>query len=128
MSSKSKTENEFCECPCVGATLDKLIQPAILAVLLDGPLHGYELAKRIGEIPDFLEHPPDVSGIYRFLKTLEGRGMVVSEWETPESGRAKRLFTITPNGKKCLKNWQKTLENYMSAIDSLLNQTKKIDL
>lgn len=97
----------------------------MLAVLAEGPSHGYELARRIGEIPDFLDQAPDVSGIYRFLKTLESRGMVVSDWETPDSGRARRVFSITESGRECLKFWQHTLENYRTAIDALLETTKK---
>ncbi len=31
---------DFPGCPCSGGTLDKLIQPAILAVLSEGALHG----------------------------------------------------------------------------------------
>ena len=37
-------------CPCSGATLDKLVQPAILAALTEGPLHGYRLAERSKEM------------------------------------------------------------------------------
>jgi DNA-binding PadR family transcriptional regulator len=122
--SKSK-KSIFHQCPCVGATLDKLIQPALLAILSKGSLHGYELARQIGEIPDFLDEPPDVSGVYRMLKTLELRGMVVSSWDISEKGRAKNLFTITDNGRLCLKNWHRTLQNYRKTIDSLLKTTNK---
>ncbi|MDR2117000.1 MAG: PadR family transcriptional regulator [Planctomycetaceae bacterium] len=121
--SKSKKKAIFNQCPCVGATLDKLIQPALLAILSEGPLHGYELARRIGEIPDFLNEAPDVSGVYRMLKTLESRGMVVSGWDISDKGRAKNLFTITDNGRLCLKNWYQTLQNYKKNIDSLLKTT-----
>ena len=38
------------DCPCSGATLDKLVQPAILAALTEGPIHGYRLAERINEM------------------------------------------------------------------------------
>jgi hypothetical protein len=37
------------DCPCSGATLDKLVQPAILAALTKGPVHGYGLAERVDE-------------------------------------------------------------------------------
>jgi DNA-binding PadR family transcriptional regulator len=122
----SKTKKElFNQCPCVGATLDKLIQPALLAILSKGPLHGYELARQVGEIPDFLHEPPDISGVYRMLKALESRGMVVSGWDVSEKGRAKNLFTITDNGLLCLQNWHRTLQNYRKAIDSLLETTRK---
>ncbi len=111
------SENE--QCPCRGTTLDKLVQPALLAVLIDGPLHGYELAKKIGEIPGFLDQSPDLSGIYRILKNLESRGMITSFWETPNQGRAKRLVKITASGIECLQKWEKTLRNYRQSLDTL---------
>ena len=110
----------FSQCPCAGATLDKLVQPAILAILAGGPLHGYELARQIGGIPHFLDEAPDVSGVYRMLKTLEARGMVTSDWDISQGGRPKRLFTITDQGRQCLARWSSTLRNYHKTIASLL--------
>ena len=121
----SENLSESLQCPCVGATLDKLLQPALLAVLMDGPLHGYELTRRIAEIPGFLEQSPDISGIYRILKNLENRGLITSSWDTPEHGRPKRLVEITPHGKKCLQNWNLTLKNYSRSLDSLHKIVKK---
>jgi len=139
--TSQKNPNLFDQCPCVGATLDKLVQPAMLAILAKGPLHGYELAKKIGEIPHFLKEAPDVSGVYRMLKTLETRGMVTSEWEigsdatrnsgsdatrsSSQGGRPKRLFTITEAGLQCLAHWNQTLHSYHKAIGSLLKATQK---
>ncbi len=121
---KSRSSNDvFCDCPCVGATLDKLVQPALLAILAKGPLHGYELARQIGEIPNFLDAAPDVSGVYRMLKMLEARGMVVSDWGVSRGHRAKRLFTITDNGRHCLELWHRTLQDYRKGLDSLLKTT-----
>jgi len=118
-------QKEFKQCPCVGATLDKLVQPAMLAILANESLHGYELAKKIGEIPHFLDTAPDVSGIYRLLKSLEVRGMVTSTWDISEGGRPKRLFTITDDGRQCLANWNATLQSYHKAIGALLKATQK---
>ena len=105
--------------------MDKLVQPAMLAILTEGPLHGYELARKIGEIPHFLDDAPDVSGVYRMLKTLEVRGMVTSDWDISQGGRPKRLFTITSDGKQCLKHWNDTLRNYHKTIGLLLKTTQK---
>ena len=128
-----KNQSHFDHCPCVGATLDKLVQPAMLAILAKGSLHGYELARKIGEIPHFLGEAPDVSGVYRMLKALESRGIVTSEWEigsnatrnSSEGGRPKRLFTITDAGLQCLAHWNQTLQSYHKAIGSLLKATQK---
>jgi len=120
-----KKQTTFSKCPCVGATLDKLVQPAMLAVLVEGPLHGYELARKIVEIPHFLDEVPDVSGVYRMLKTLEARGMVTSDWDVSHGERPKRLFTITDDGRQCLALWGETLRNYHKAIGSLLKTVQK---
>ena len=110
---------DFPGCPCSGGTLDKLIQPAILAMLADEPAHGYRIAEQIGEIPNFLGEKPDVSGIYRSLKSMASKGLVVSSWETPGQGHAKRLYEITSAGEKCLAQWAETLESYLVAIAGL---------
>ena len=123
--TKSKSRSKFSLCPCVGTTLDKLIQPALLAVLTKGPLHGYELTKRISEIPGFLDEQPDISGIYRLLKNLESRGMVVSDWEVTKGERAKRVFTLTDDGRHCLENWLETLTRHRLAVESLLEMVRK---
>ncbi len=121
----NKKTGSFCDCPCVGATLDKLLQPAILSILVREPLHGYELTRRISGIPGFLDQAPDISGVYRMLKTLESRGMIVAEWDVSEASRAKRLYSITDDGRHCLELWHRTLQKYRQAIDSLLKATKR---
>ena len=112
------------DCPCMGGTLDKLIQPAILSVLSYGPLHGYMLAERIGKMTSESAEKPDLSGIYRFLKTMEKRGLVVSSWDTPEKGHARKLFHITDDGMACLVKWSKTLETYHATVKELLRQVR----
>jgi len=97
----------------------------MLAILAQGPLHGYELARKIGEIPHFLDEAPDISGIYRMLKSLETRGIVTSDWDISEEGRPKRLFTMTDAGRRCLENWNATLQNYHKGVASLLKTTQK---
>ena len=97
----------------------------MLAILAEGSLHGYELARKIGDIPHFLDDAPDVSGVYRMLKALEARGIVTSDWDISQGGRPKRLFTITNEGRQCLEHWTATLRNYHKTIASLLKTTQK---
>jgi len=97
----------------------------MLAILTEGTLHGYELARKIGEIPHFLDEAPDVSGVYRMLKTLEARGMVTSHWDISQGGRPKRQFTITDLGRECLAHWNDTLRTYHKTVGSLLKTTQK---
>lgn len=113
------------DCPCAGGTLDKLIQPAILVILAEGPLHGYRLVERLGEMRMLAGHKPDASGVYRFLKGMEGRGLVNSTWDTSGTGPAKRVFQMTASGQSCLRVWITTLEAYRDGINSLLKAARK---
>lgn len=114
------------ECACEGGSLDKLIQPAILVVLAQGPLHGYRLAEQIGQSPMFGGQKPDVSGIYRFLKTMEKQGMVESSWDVAKSGPAKKSYQITNAGERCLERWIKTLEHHRQGITELLRAARTV--
>ena len=112
-------------CPCSGGTLDRLVQPAILVILMDGPLHGYRVAERIGEMPGFACPKPDMSGVYRFLKAMEGKGLLVSSWDVSDGGPAKRIYQITESGEACLRKWIKTLEEYRKGITDLLRLARR---
>jgi DNA-binding PadR family transcriptional regulator len=112
-------------CPCGGATLDKLIQPAILAILAEGPLHGYRLADRIGRMPMAHGEKPDISGVYRFLKTMEKKGLVEVSWDLSDRGPAKKSYRITAAGEECLACWIETLEEYRKGITLLLKTARK---
>ena len=115
-------------CPCEGGTLDRLIQPAILVVLAGGPLHGYRLVERIGKMPGFSGQKPDASGVYRFLKAMERKGLVCSAWNISENGPAKKSYQITSAGRQCLRRWIRTLENYRRGITGLLGAARKANL
>jgi DNA-binding PadR family transcriptional regulator len=118
-------KDELVGCACTGATLDKLIQPAVLAVLAEGPLHGYRLAERIGALPSFGGEKPDVSGVYRYLKAMQRKGLVLSSWNLSESGPAKKTYEVTPAGRRCLRRWVRTLEHYRDAIAALLTTARR---
>lgn len=124
-STRANPASDLCDCPCAGITLDKLIQPAILAVLAAGPLHGYGLAERIGGLPGFVGEKPDVSGVYRFLKTMQRKGLVVSAWDVSDAGPAKKTYHITTQGQRCLRRWVRTLEEYRQGITALLSTARR---
>lgn len=124
-ATRDHRTDDLSKCPCSGVTLDRLIQPAILSVLADAPLHGYGLAERIGRMPSFARQKPDVSGIYRFLKAMERQGLVVSCWDLSDGGPARKSYEITPAGQRCLRRWVATLEEHRVAVVALLKVARK---
>ena len=118
------------DCPCQGKNLDKLLQPLILCILLQGgDLHGFAILKEIAKIPRFADKVPDATGVYRYLKKMEASGLLTSKWELEdldEAGKPKRVFSITPEGKKCLENWAQALSDYENYIHQLVEMIEKI--
>ncbi|HLZ50605.1 MAG TPA: PadR family transcriptional regulator [Candidatus Acidoferrum sp.] len=74
---------------------------AVLSVLEVGPLHGYEMARRIEEqTRGSLRFT--LASLYPLLYRMEKRGWVRGAWETSSSGRRRRCYRLTPQGKKKL--------------------------
>lgn len=74
---------------------------AVLSVLEDGPLHGYELSRRIEQqTRGALRFT--LASLYPLLYRLEKRGWIRGSWETSETGRRRRCYRLTPQGCKKL--------------------------
>jgi PadR family transcriptional regulator PadR len=91
----------------------------LLAVLDDGPLHGYaiaqEIEKRSADVLSLGE-----GSLYLVLRALERQGHVVSRWETQPSGPARRTYEITPSGKEELRRREDTWRLFTDAVNSVL--------
>src|SRR5215207_3071991 len=86
------------QCACSGKSLGRLVQPAIMAVLAEQAVHGYLIIQRLAEMEMFRCGPPDPTGVYRVLRSMEEDGLVVSTWDFGDSGQAKRRFELTADG------------------------------
>ena len=116
-----KSDKELSECGQLGKSLSRLTQPSILTVLAksDKPVHGYLIIQEISNGPMFNGSAPDPTGIYRILKQMENNGLVESAWDTSESGPAKRCYTMTDDGRACLRRWVDALACYKLTIEEL---------
>lgn len=116
-----KNDDEMRECAELGKSLNRLSQPTILTILAehDEPMHGYIIVQEAANSPMFGGKKPDATGVYRALKRMEEQGLVTSEWETPEEGSAKRLFTLTDKGRHCLRRWIDSLACYRQTLQEL---------
>jgi len=115
MQTKDR-QMDFEQCACSGKTLSRFVRPIILALLADKPVHGYDLLRQLHKVKMFAEAPPDASGVYKTLKAMTAEGLIVGDWDTADTGPARRPFTITSKGRKCLSRWAETLERYQQEI------------
>ena len=123
-SCHPKSDEDLKECAELGKSLNRLSQPTILAILAanDKPMHGYMIVQQAAHSPMFGEKKPDATGVYRALKRMEEAELVTSEWETPEEGAAKRLFTLSDKGRRCLRRWIDALACYELTLEELRAQ------
>lgn len=70
----------------------------VLAALLDGPLHGHAILKRVADLSQdriILA----VGTLYGALDRLAANGVIVVEKEEIVNGRKRRYFRITDDGR-----------------------------
>src|SRR5580693_5175720 len=79
-------------------TLDLLV----LRVLVAGPLHGYAITRRLGELSDecFLV---DEGSLYPCLYRMEKKGWIRSEPGRSENNRRARFYSLTKSGSERLE-------------------------
>lgn len=118
-------EKEEKKCACKGANLDRFIQPMILLIAADEPDTGYGIFKKVGDFSIFREEKPDATGVYRYLRIMEKRGLL-EQYECKEAqNKYKMKYRITEDGKACLGNWKNTLSEYAAAILELVAYMEK---
>jgi len=115
----------FESCPCAGITLDKMVRPAVLAVLARQPLHGYRVVERLGRLRISRGQKPDATGVYRALRAMQKEGLLASAWDAPAAGPAKRRYRLTPAGRTCLRRWVATLDDYRRGVAQLLGTLRR---
>ncbi len=115
--------DSLAHCPCRGKSVSNLAAPWLLLTLFQHPaLHGYELTRIIRDQIEASGMHINMAGLYRHLKAMEQRGMLVSQWETKANGPARRTYRLTDDGRSCLGNWMETLTTQATLINAFLGQ------
>jgi len=83
--------------------------PIVLAILAEGDSYGYAILQRVKELSGgHLEWTDGM--LYPVLHRLSRLGLVESRWEVAESGRRRKYYRITADGRKRLaeqrRQWQ----------------------
>jgi DNA-binding PadR family transcriptional regulator len=82
--------------------LYRFVEPVVLLLLKKkGRSYGYDLANDL-HAHALTDAAIERAALYRTLRTLEANGNVVSEWETDNSGPARRVYKLTRQGEKHL--------------------------
>ncbi len=84
------------------------------------PLHGYGVLLRIRQISGEALDIPQGS-LYPALYRLEHQGLITAEWGQSENGRRAKYYTVTPAGRRRLREETAGWNRLASAIAAALN-------
>jgi PadR family transcriptional regulator, regulatory protein PadR len=95
------------------------LEALVLGVLEDGPLHGYEISKRIrlrsGDVFSFGE-----GHLYPCLHGLERSGLVNAQWQPQEGKPARKVYAVTDAGVAELSKKRKDWAKFSDAVSAVL--------
>lgn len=106
-------------CPCPSSRLERFAEPCLLLSLAEQPSHGYELIEQLASL-GLEDLAPDPTVVYRTLRRMERDGVVTSQWIPGESGPAKRLYRLTPEGEELLHAWVVTIRKNRDILGRFL--------
>lgn len=99
--------------------------PIVLAILGEGDSYGYAILTKVRELSGGQMEWTD-GMLYPVLHRLERLGHIEARWELAETGRRRKYYRITPQGRAQLaeerRQWQAvdaTLRNLWSQFHAL---------
>ncbi|HIE37692.1 MAG TPA: PadR family transcriptional regulator [Anaerolineales bacterium] len=80
------------------------LEQALLGFLIQRPMHGYDLHRRVQEELGEVWYM-GLSNVYGTLKRLEEEGRVESALSPQESRPPRKIYRITPTGERSFLEW-----------------------
>lgn len=108
----------------VRARIERFVEPVILLLLAERPMHGYELLERVPSLARE-ERRVDLGNLYRLLRSLEQEGIVDSEWDEALPGPAKRVYRLTDAGRALLDRWTEALAEVRGVVDAFIARRER---
>jgi PadR family transcriptional regulator PadR len=99
--------------------VERFAEPAVLLLLRERPVHGYELLE---QLPELTGERVDMGNLYRFLRLLEAEGLVSSRWDDEAPGPSKRIYELTDEGRALLAEWADALRMGQERTDAFLER------
>ncbi|MFF6996330.1 PadR family transcriptional regulator [Streptomyces sp. NPDC008313] len=102
------------------------LRNAVLAALLDGEASGYDLAKDFdAAVANFWMATPQQ--LYRELERMEAEGLIEARLVRQERRPDKRLFSLTPAGRRSLREFTAAPARPAALRDELLVKLYAVD-
>jgi PadR family transcriptional regulator PadR len=96
-----------------------------LAALIDGPLHGYAMARRAGELSGGTVRI-STGTLYAVLDRALGEGLVEAGERYVEGGRERRDYALTLAGRQALEAETERLASAVQTVSARLYATTRV--
>ena len=93
-------------------------KPLLLSILASGESYGYEIIQKVRELSGGQIEWSD-GMLYPVLHRLERDGLIDSEWKEAETGRKRKYYFLSSNGRKSLNTERQqwlTVHNTLSKL------------
>ena len=100
----------------IGEALKGHLDLLLLAVLAEGPAHGYAVIEALRSRSAGTFDLPEGT-IYPALHRLESQGLLRSHW-SEDSLRRKRVYQLTPKGQQALAKRQEEWKRFSKAVNT----------
>ena len=97
-----------------GESLKGHLDLLVLAVLAEGPLHGYAVIEALRERSEAAFDLPEGT-VYPVLHRLEKAGLLASEWQT-YNGRRRRTYRLTDPGRGAFEVERAAWNEFVTAV------------
>ncbi|HVF52846.1 MAG TPA: helix-turn-helix transcriptional regulator [Actinomycetota bacterium] len=94
------------------------LDPLVMAVVEQGPLHGYAIIEELRRRSQGEFDLPEGS-VYPALHRLERLGYLSSRWDE-NAGRRRRVYELTRSGRKALAAKRDEWTGFRNAVTSVL--------
>ena len=101
-----------------GEAIKGHLDAMLLAVVADGPLHGYAVIERLRERSGGHFELPEGT-VYPALHRLESDGLLASRWSSV-GGRRRREYTLTRRGRRALSERSDDWRAFAGAVERVL--------
>jgi PadR family transcriptional regulator, regulatory protein PadR len=90
----------------------------LLAVIAEGPVHGYAIVERLRDRSGGRFDLPEGT-VYPALHRLESDALLMSRWTTA-AGRRRRQYELTDRGRAALGERSAEWRRFVAAVDHVL--------
>jgi len=98
----------------------RIVEPMMLVLLADEPMHGYRLVERLAEEFGVTGLPPQT--VYRALQGMEGQAWLGAEWDSENAqGPPRKVYQVTEAGLAALDAWSLEIQKLRRNLDGFMS-------